>query len=61
LFTLLQLRPWSQRFLSFGVVLLVAAGVLATSPASALAGPNEGDFFSAANSARSSAGLSAYA
>lgn len=51
---------WSRRALSTVVLGLAATLIVATSGGSALAGPNEGDFFSAANAARSSAGLSAY-
>ncbi|HVQ89252.1 MAG TPA: CAP domain-containing protein [Actinomycetes bacterium] len=57
-----MLRRLSIRPLVALLVCLVAtAGLVAATPGRALAGPNEGDFFSAANSARSSAGLPAYA
>jgi len=51
---------WSRGTVSF-VALAVVAGALVGSGGRALAGPNEGDFLGAANAARASAGLPAYA
>jgi len=58
--TVPQLQAFSQRIVTLAVLLLIAAAVLAASPERAQAGPNEGDFFGATNSARSAAGLPAY-
>jgi uncharacterized protein YkwD len=55
-----RLRTWSQQLGIVAVLAFVAAALLTVVPARALAGPNEGDFFGAANAARSGAGLPAY-
>ena len=58
--TFARQRPQSQRVVTFSLLLLIAVAMLAATPGRALAGPNEGDFFGAANSARSAAGLPGY-
>lgn len=49
-----------RRIFSMIAIVVALAAFIAATPARALAGPSEGDFFSAANSARASAGLAAY-
>ena len=53
-------RPWRRRLATTLAGLLTAALAMVLLPGTAYAGPNEGDIFSAVNSARSSAGLAAY-
>jgi len=60
-FSLLLRSARTSRIRTLCVAILVAVGATVTMPSLAFAGPNEGDFFSAANSARSTAGLYAYA
>jgi hypothetical protein len=60
-FTRVNRHDWTKRAAAMLLCLLGASAIVAAHPAQALAGPNEGDFFGAANSARSSAGLPAYA
>jgi hypothetical protein len=60
-FTRVNSHHWTKRAASMLLCLLGASAIVAAHPAQALAGPNEGDFFGAANAARSSAGLTAYA
>ncbi len=53
-------RPWRRRLTTTLTVLIAASSAMVALPGTAYAGPNEGDIFSAVNSARSSAGLPAY-
>lgn len=52
---------WSRRAVWTASLAVAAAALIGMSSGRALAGPNEGDFFGAANAARASAGLPAYA
>lgn len=49
-----------RRISSMIAIVVALAAFIASTPGRALAGPSEGDFFSAANSVRASAGLPAY-
>jgi hypothetical protein len=60
-FTRVNSHHWTKRAAAMLLCLLGASAIVAAHPTQALAGPNEGDFFGAANAARSSAGLSGYA
>ena len=51
----------TRRVAAVLVTLLAALGVVAATPVQALAGPSEGDFFSAANAARAANGVHALA
>ena len=53
-------RPWRQRLATTLVGFVAASFAVVALPGVAYAGPNEGEIFSAVNSARSSAGLGAY-
>ena len=59
--TVVARQDLPRRALSLVVTLLVALGLVTALPARALAGPSEGSFFSAVNSARSANGLAALA
>jgi hypothetical protein len=59
--TVVARQDLPRRALSVVVTVLVALALLAALPARALAGPSEGSFFSAVNSARASNGLPALA
>lgn len=54
-------RPWQHRLATSLVGLITASLALVVLPGTAYAGPNEGDIYSAVNSARASAGLPGYA
>ncbi|MCZ3386454.1 MAG: CAP domain-containing protein [Actinomycetia bacterium] len=53
-------RPWRKRLATTLAGLLTSSLAIVFLPGTAFAGPNEGDIFSAVNSARASAGLAAY-
>lgn len=53
-------RPWRRRLATVVVGFLAATLAVVVLPGIAFAGPNEGDIFSAVNSARAAAGLPAY-
>lgn len=54
-------RPWRQRLAATLAGLVTTSLAVIALPGVAYAGPNEGDIFSAVNSARASAGLRGYA
>jgi hypothetical protein len=60
-FTAVVRSARTVRIRSLAVSILVGLAVLLVAPGQAYAGPNEGDFFAAANAARAANGLSAYA